>query len=142
MIKRIFSLVKRNALNLSELHPVTSTHLEEIIIEASSSIIDGIKNYLESGKFGEVLHFFRNCPSSCSFEKSISNKFANRLGKFYDISMDDARLIASTLIPTALADLAKEANTAEDAEFSVVSILSYLNGQYVNFNDVADRMTA
>lgn len=142
MIGRIFSLVKRNAINLSERFPVTEKQQEELIIEASSSIIDGIKHYLESGKFNEILQFFQLCPPNCSFIKSTSNKFANRLGKFYNISMDEASAIASAIIPTALTDLVEELKTTDDKEFTVVSLLSCINGRFVDFKDVAHRMTA
>lgn len=142
MIGRIFSLVKRNALNLSADFPVTEQHGEELVIEASSSIIDGIKTYLESGKFTEILHFFQLCQPNCPFVKSISNKFASRLGKFYTISMHEAGLIASTLIPTTLTDLVDELKASDDKEFTVVSLLSYINGRFVDFKDVAHRMTA
>ncbi|HEY1025015.1 MAG TPA: hypothetical protein VGE26_07620 [Sphingobacteriaceae bacterium] len=142
MIGRIFSLVKRNALGLSELYPVTAKHQEEVVIEASSSIIDGIKNYLESGKFDEILQFFQLCPPDCSFVRSTSHKFANRLGKFYNISMEEASKIASTLIPTALTDLVEELKASNDKDFTVVSLLSYINGRFVDFKDVAHRISA
>ena len=142
MIERIFSLVRKNAVNLPQDNPVVNKYREEMIIDASSSIIDGIKVYLENGKFSEVLEFFKQCPPHCSFVNSISHKFANRLGKFYNISLEEGRAIAAALIPTALADLAHQANNAEDTNFNVVSILSYINGRFVDFNDVAHRMSA
>ncbi|HEY1007872.1 MAG TPA: hypothetical protein VGD92_11855 [Sphingobacteriaceae bacterium] len=142
MIERIFSLVKKNAGNLPVGNPNVEKYRNEMIIEASSSIIDGIKSFLDNGKFNEILEFFRQCPPNCSLVKSISNKFASRLGRFYDIGMEEGRLIAAALIPTALADLVQNASNSEDESFNVVSLLSYINGRFVDFNDVATRLSA
>jgi hypothetical protein len=142
MIERIFSLVKKNAGNLPAGSPSVEMYREEMIIEASSSIIDGIKSYLDNGKFNEILDFFKRCPPNCSFVQSISNKYASRLGRFYNIGMDEGKLIAAALIPTALAELAHNATHSEDETFNVVSLLSYINGRFVDFNDVATRLSA
>lgn len=142
MIERIFSLVKKNAGNLPSGNPMVEKYRDEMIIEASSSIIDGIKSYLDSGKFSEILDFFKQCPPNCSFVKSISNKFASRLGRFYNISMEEGKAIAAALIPTALADLAHKATHSDDEDFNVISLLSYINGRYIDFNEVATRISA
>lgn len=142
MIERIFSLVKKNAGSLPSGNPIVEKYRDEMIIEASSSIIDGIKSYLDNGKFNEILDFFKQCPPNCSFVKSISNKFASRLGRFYDISMEEGKAIAAALIPTALADLAHKATHGTDENFNVISLLSYINGRYIDFNDVATRLSA
>ena len=144
MIGRIFLLVKGNAENVKAANPtIPQQYWESLIIEASSSIIDGIKSYLESGRFKEVLNFFHDPElKNSSVVNSISNKFSNRIGKFYNINYSDAIKIASALIPKTLYDLVSEANKSEKNDFNVVSILSYLNGSYVNFYELDKRMSA
>jgi len=144
MLDRIFALVKSNASNVFQAEDsIPEQHREGVINEASSSIIDGIKNYLECGRINELLAFFQESNVEQSpLINTISNKFVNRLGKFYNIGVQEARKAAAALIPPALADLVKEANSSDDEEFNVVSILSYINGWHVNFYEVAKRMTA
>ena len=144
MIDRIFALVQGNAASVVPTNPaIHQKDWEGVINEASSSIIDGIKNYLECGKFNDLLNFFQESSVQQSpLVNAISNKFVNRLGKFYNINTVDAHKIAASLIPLTLFDLVKEANSPENEEFNVISILSYINGSHVNFYEVAKRMTA
>lgn len=143
MIRRIFLLVKGNAENLISANPtISQQYWDGLVIEASSSIIDGIKSYLESGRFKEVLNFFHDPElKNNSIVNSIVNKFSNRIGKFYNVSYADAKKIAGALIPQTLADLVKEANKSSE-DFNVVSILSYIGGSHVNYFEVDKRMSA
>jgi len=100
-------LVKNNAGRAVIDNPVIAAKdRDAVIIEASSSIIEVLKNQMENGKLNDLIKFFKYSGIySTALISSMVNRFANKLNKFYGIEPEaahkysqhvDSRCVATT----------------------------------------------
>ncbi|MGZ3814912.1 MAG: hypothetical protein ACXVJN_23790, partial [Mucilaginibacter sp.] len=100
MFEKLFLLVKNNAGTAVIDNPAIPVKYHDAVInEASSSIIEVLKNQLETGKIKDLVRFFQ-FPGiyNNSLVSSIINKFANKLNNFYGVEPDSAMKTANSLI--------------------------------------------
>ena len=138
MFEKLFLLVKNNAGASVMNNPVVpAEHREAVINEASSSIIEVLKNQMDSGKLKDLVKYFQ---FSAIYENplihSTVNRFANKLNNFYNIGTTEALKIADELIPTVMHELMEQSKTGQNKEFALSTILSNVSG-----NNVADMGT-
>jgi len=142
MFEKLFLLVKNNAGMAVINNPVIPAGSREAVInEASSSIIEVLKNQMENGHIGDLINFFKfSGNANESLVTSIINKFANRLNKFYNIDMASAQAAANSLIPAVMKQLVQLSNSEQTKEFALGTMLSKLNGNQADLNGLVNKL--
>lgn len=142
MFEKLFLLVKNNAGMAIMNNPVIPAGSREAVLtEASSSIIDVLKNLMETGRVNDIIKFFQFSGTyNQSLVSSMTNKFANRLNKFYSIDMPAAQAAASSLIPAVMTQLVQQSNSMQTEEFALGTMLSQLNGNQADLNGLVNKL--
>ena len=142
MFEKLFLLVKNNAGMAVINNPVIPAASREAVInEASSSIIEVLKNQMESGRIGDLIKYFQFSGTyNESLVTSIINKFANRLNKFYSIDMPSAQAAANSLIPAVMKQLVQQSNSQQTKEFALGNMLSQLNGNRADLSGLVNQL--
>lgn len=142
MFEKLFLLVKNNAGTAVIDNPAIPVKFHEAVInEASSSIIEVLKNQLETGRIKDLINFFQfsgiyNNP----LVATISNRFASKLNNFYGVDPSSAMIAANSLITSVMTELIKQSKDAQNKDFGLNNFLSKLNGNQTNFSGLVDRM--
>ncbi len=140
MFEKLFLLVKNNAGKAVINNPeIPEKDRESVITEASSSIIDVLKNQIESGRIKDLVGFFqltgiRNNP----IVNNIVNKFANRLNKYYSISPNTAYSVSSELIPAVMVQLVQQSKNAHNKDLGIM--FTQLNGNRADLSAMVNSM--
>jgi len=142
MFEKLFMLVKNNAGTAVIDNPAIPVKYHEAVInEASSSIIEVLKNQLETGKIKDLIKFFQfSGIYNNSLVSSIINKFANKLNNFYGIAPDSALLAANSLITPVMAELVKESKDAKNLDFGLSNLISKLSGNRTDMSALVNQM--
>jgi len=142
MFEKLFMLVKNNAGTAVIDNPVIPVKYHEAVInDASSSIIEVLKNQLETGKVKELIKFFQfSGIYNNSLVSSIINRFANKLNNFYGIEPDSALLAANSLITPVMAELVRESKDAKNIDFGLSNFLSKLSGNRTDMSVLVNQM--
>ncbi|MDB4920248.1 hypothetical protein [Mucilaginibacter sp.] len=142
MFEKLFILVKNNAGTAVIDNPAIPVKYHEAVInEASSSIIEVLKNQLETGKIKELVKFFQfSGIYNNALVSSIINKFANKLNNFYGIEPDSAMRTANSLITPVMAELVKESKDAKNIDFGLSNLLSKLNGNRTDMSALVNQL--
>jgi len=144
MFEKLFLLVKNNAGKAVIDNPaIPQKYHEAVINEASSTIIEVLKGQMESGKMKDLVKFFQFSTgyNNNSLVKTIINKFANKLNKFYGIDPNLALEVANLLIQPVMQELIAQSKNQQDKEFSLSNFLSKLNGSKADLSMLVHRMT-
>jgi len=142
MFEKLFQLIKDNAEKAVINNPkIAEKHLESIVTEASSTIIDVMKNNIESGRLKDLVAFFQlkgiyNNP----LVNSMVNKFANRLNKYYDLAPNVAYKFAEELIPPVMVQLVQQSKNEKNKEFSLGTMFSQLTGNRTDLSGLVNGM--
>ena len=130
MFEKLFLLVKNNAGAAVMNNPlVAENHREAVINDASSSIIEVLKNHLESGKLKDLVKYFQfSAIYDNPLITSVVNRFANKLNNFYNMDTPTAMSIADKLIPPVMHQLMEESKGEHNKEFALSAILSKISG--------------
>ena len=142
MFEKLFMLVKDNAGTAVIDNPAIPVKYHEAVInEASSSIIEVLKNQMETGRVKDLVKFFQfSGIYNNSLVSSIINKFANKLNNFYGIEPESAMSTANSLITPVMAELVKESKDEKNADFGLSNFLSKLNGNRGNMDALVGQM--
>ena len=142
MFEKLFMLVKNNAGTAVIDNPaIPAKYHEAVINEASSSIIEVLKNQLETGRIKDLIKFFQfSGIYNNSLVSSIINKFANKLNNFYGIEPGSAMLTANSLITPVMAELVKESKDAKNKDFGLSNFISKLSGNRADMSALVSQM--
>ena len=142
MFEKLFMLVKNNAGTAVIDNPsIPVKYHEAVINDASSSIIEVLKNQLETGKIKELVKFFQfSGIYNNSLVSSIINRFANKLNNFYGIEPDSAMQTANSLITPVMAELVKESKDAKNIDFGLSNFISKLSGNRADMSVLVNQM--
>ncbi len=142
MFEKLFLLVQNNAGMAVINNPVIPAGSREAVInEASSSIIEVLKNQMENGRIKELIKFFQFSGTyNESIVTTMVNKFANRMNKFYSIDMVSAQAAATSLIPAVMKQLVQQSNSKQTKEFALGTMLSQLNGNQADLNGLVNKL--
>nr|WP_213489740.1 hypothetical protein [Mucilaginibacter sp. Bleaf8] len=122
-------------------NPVIPANSREAVInEASSSIIEVLKNQLEIGRINDLIKFFQVSGYNESLVTSVTNKFANKLNNFYNIDMASAHATAASLIPTVMKQLVQQTNSKQHKEFALNNMLSQLTGNRADLSSLVNHL--
>lgn len=141
MLENLFSLIKDKAAESVLNNPVIAVHHQEgIINEASSSIIDVLKDQLAAGKLKEVLEVFQHADiSHNAIVSRMVTKFTSRLQNNYAIGAPDAKNIATTLIHPVMGQLVKKTNDPDDQSFDLPDMISQFGGSQVDLGRIINK---
>ncbi len=142
MFEKLFMLVKNNAgMAVIDNPAIPVKYHEAVINEASSSIIEVLKNQLETGKIKDLVKFFQfSGIYNNSLVSSIINKFANKLNNFYGIEPDSAMQAANSLITPVMNELVKESKDEKNADFGLSNFISKLSGNRTDMSALVNQM--
>ena len=142
MFEKLFGLVKNHAGKAFLDNPeIPVRYRDAMINEASSSIIEVLKNQMETGRLNDLVRYFQfSAMSGNSLVLSMVNKFANKLNNFYGVDPKSALLLANSLIPPVMQDLVKQIKTEQNKEFTLASLLSKLNGNRADLSGWVNKM--
>ncbi|MDP9081649.1 MAG: hypothetical protein M3O71_29910 [Bacteroidota bacterium] len=142
MFEKLFMLVKNNAGTAVIDNPaIPAKYHEAVINEASSSIIEVLKNQLETGKIKDLIKFFQfSGIYNNALVSSIINKFANKLNNFYGIEPASAMQAANTLITPVMEELVKESKDAKNIDFGLSNFISKLSGNRADMSVLVNQM--
>ena len=114
---------------------------EAVINDASSSIIEVLKNQMETGRIKDLINYFRfSGIYSSALVSSIVNKFANKLNNFYGIEPKKALETAKSLIPTVMQKLVIESKNEQNKDLGLSNLLSKLNGNHTDLSVLVNQM--
>jgi hypothetical protein len=142
MFEKLFMLVKNNAgMAVIDNPAIPVKYHEAVINEASSSIIEVLKNQMETGKIKDLIRFFQfSGIYNNSLVSSIVNKFANKLNNFYGIEPASALVAAKTLIQPVMLELVKQSKNEQNKDFGLSNLLSKLNGNQKDMSVLVNQM--
>jgi hypothetical protein len=142
MFEKLFLLVKNNAGAAVINNPIIpEKHREAILNDASSSIIEVLKNQVESGKLKDLVKYFQFTGSyNNPLITSVVNKFANKLNNYYNIGSQEAQETANLLIPPVMQELIEQSKGAENKEFALSALLSKLNGNVADMGLLLNQL--
>jgi hypothetical protein len=142
MFEKLFLLVKNNAGAAVINNPVIpEKHREAVLNDASSSIIEVLKNHVESGKLKDLVKYFQFTGSyNNPLITSVVNKFANKLNNYYNIGSQEAQETANLLIPPVMQELIKQSKGSHNKEFALSAMLSKLNGNVADMGLLLNQL--
>ncbi|GAB3935324.1 hypothetical protein [Mucilaginibacter myungsuensis] len=134
MFEKLFMLVKDNAGRAVLNNPIIAEkYRDAVMIEASSSIIDGLKKQMETGKLNDVVQFFKHSGQySAALITNIANRFADKLNDFYGVTPEEARDVSNMLIPEVMNNILARSKNVQDTDFAPGYMLSSINGNDVS----------
>jgi hypothetical protein len=142
MFEKLYILVKNNAGKAVIDNPaIPAKYHEAVINEASSSIIEVLKNQMETGRVKDLVKYFQfSGISNNSLVSGMVNKFANKLNNFYGIDPTIAWSTANALIPPVMQELVRQSKNEQNKEFALTSMLSKLNGNRADLSGLVNQM--
>lgn len=142
MFEKLFLLVKNNAgMAVIDNPAIPVKYHEAVINEASSSIIEVLKNQLETGRIKDLVKFFQFPGfNNNSLVSTIVNKFANKLNNFYGIDPGSAIAAAKSLIQPVMNELVKKSKDAQNMDFGLGNFLSKLTGNQKDMNLLVSQL--
>ena len=141
MFEKLFLLVKSNAGKAVINNPeVPEKYRESVITEASSSIIDVLKNQIESGKMKDLVNAFKSQTDVKPLVNKMVHKFSHRLNSYYAFSTKTANEISTELIPTVMEKLVTETKSGHDADFDLGVMFSQINGNRADLSNLVNDM--
>jgi len=141
MFEKLFMLVKNNAGTAVMNNPlIAEKDREAVINDATSSIIEVLKNQMEGGRLKDMVNYFQfagifNNPLIASTVK----RFANKLNNYYGIETAEAMKISKALITPAMQQLIKESKMGKENEFNLNSLLTKISGNFVDMTAVLNN---
>jgi hypothetical protein len=132
MLENLQNLVRESASESIINNPaIPNDRNEEVIADASSSIVSGLKTAVASGNTEELLSLFKNGPAAASTSpvaQNIQGGFAKNLMQKFGLDSGKAGGIAAALIPIVLQKLVHKTNDPNDNSFDLSSVLGSLTG--------------
>jgi hypothetical protein len=135
MVTKLNQIVKRNSTeHLFVNAGILPNQIEAAINEASGAMVDVLKNQLESGKALDLISFFKGIKSNRTLITNLMvKKYTNRLNKYYQISDDAARDLATAIIPASIEQFIDQTDDEPKTENGFILLLNWLSGNTVNF---------
>jgi hypothetical protein len=134
MFEKLYLLVKNNAGTAVINNPaIPEKNREDVINDASSSIIEVLKGQVEGGKLKDFVSYFQfsgvfNNPLISSAVK----RFANKLNNYYQIEPSEAMSISKALITPVMLEIIKESKSEQNKEFALSTLIQKLSGNHAD----------
>lgn len=135
MFEKLNEIVKENNQTFlaSELN---ETNVDAAINEATGVIVDVLKSELDNGKAKDLMSFFSEKDNVFnSLTRVMVNKYANRLNRYFNLNIKDAKHLSEQIIPTVMRKFVKQTVGTKKEENGVIALLNWLSGYTVNFEN-------
>lgn len=110
---------------------VPNEHNEAVMNEASTSIIDSLKNMAANGNVAELAELFNgNNASNASnpVVQQLTQNLSGNLGEKFGLSSEAASGVAGSLIPKILGSLVSSAKDPNKPGFNISDIIGAISG--------------
>ena len=110
---------------------VPNEHNEAVMNEASSSILDGLKNMAAQGNVSDLAGLFEGNNASDASNpvvQKLTEQLSGNLGQKFGMSSDDASGVAGSLIPKVLGSLVGNAKDPNHKGFEVSDLVNAISG--------------
>jgi hypothetical protein len=132
MLENLTNLIREHAGDAVINNPaIPNERNEEVITDASSSIMSGLKSSLASGNTDHVVNLFNgggqgalNSPVT----QNIQTGFVQNLMSKFGLDQGKASGIAGALIPTVLQKFVHKTNDPGDSSFDLQNVLGSVTG--------------
>ncbi len=132
MFEQLTELVKQFGGDAVVNNPaVPNEHNEAVMSEASTSILDGLKEMVANGNakgLASLFHGDNASDASNPVVQQLTEKLSGSLGEKFGLSSDDASNVAGGLIPKVLGSLIGKAKDPNDSSFKVSDIIRAITG--------------
>ncbi|MFC5284203.1 hypothetical protein [Pedobacter alpinus] len=140
MFEKLSQIVKesKQAFLTSEIKEGT---IDAAINEATGVIVDVLKSKLDNGKVGELMSFFKGKDAVYQdLTNMMVNKYANRLNKYFNLNINDAKTLSEQVIPAAMNKFVLETVGNKKENTGVFAFLNWLSGNTINFENLFLRL--
>ncbi len=110
---------------------VPNEHNEAVMNEASSSIMDGLKNMVAQGNISDLAGLFQgNSAGDASnpVVQKLTEQLTGNLGEKFGLSQETSSGVAGSLIPKVLGSLIGNAKDPNQKGFEVSDIINAISG--------------
>lgn len=110
---------------------VPNEHNDAVMNEASTSILDGLKEMVANGNTADLAGLFQGnnaADASNPVVQQLTEKLSGNLGEKFGLSSDDASGVAGSLIPKVLGSLVNKAKDPNDSSFQISDIIGAITG--------------
>jgi uncharacterized protein YidB (DUF937 family) len=132
MLDNLLNLVRENAGDAVINNPaIPNERNEEVMADASSSIMSGLKSAVAGGNTDAVTSLLQGGAqnaSSSPLTRNIQDGFVHNLMQKFGLDQGKASGIAGSLIPIVLQKFVHKTNDPSDQSFDIGSILGSLTG--------------
>lgn len=110
---------------------VPNEHNDAVMNEASSSIVDGLKEMVTKGNISDLAGLFQGNnanDASNPVVQQLTEKLSGNLGEKFGLDSNAASGVAGSLIPKVLGSLIGKAKDPNDNSFQISDIISAISG--------------
>lgn len=110
--------------------------LRDAMHEATGVIVDVLKSQIDHGKAKDVMSYFTGKQSNYQgLTKAMTNKYAHRLNRYFNVDMDDAKALSEKVIPAVMTKFVKQTREEQQKENGIFGMMNWLSGNTVNFEN-------
>ncbi|HSU49443.1 MAG TPA: hypothetical protein VLJ41_02590 [Segetibacter sp.] len=132
MLESLQNLVREHAGDAIINNPaIPNDKNEEVVADASSSIVAGLKTAAANGNTEDLMNLFKNGAAAAATSpvaQNIQGGFAQNLMQKFGLDAGKAGGIAASLIPMVLQKFVHKTNDPNDNTFNLSSVLGSLAG--------------
>ena len=130
MFEQLTELVKQYGGEAVVNNPaVPNDQNDAVMNEASSSIVDGLKNMVANGNVSELAELFQGKSGSSSpVVKNLIEQVSGNLGSKFGLSSEASTGVAHNLIPQVLESLVNKAKDPNDSSLNIQDIINSISG--------------
>jgi uncharacterized protein YidB (DUF937 family) len=132
MLENLQNLVKEHAGDAIVNNPaIPNDKNDEVIADAGSSIVSGLKSAVTAGNIDGVVDLFKaggNAAATSPVTHNIQAGFVQNLIQKFGLDQGKASMIASAIIPIVMQKFVHKTNDANDKGFDLQDIIKNLTG--------------
>jgi len=132
MLENLQSLVKEHAGDAIINNPaIPNDKSDEVIADAGSSIVSGLKSAVTNGNIDGVVNLFKNGGNEAATSPvthNIQAGFVQNLIQKFGLDQGKASMIASSIIPVVMQKFVHKTNDTNDKGFDLQDIIGTLTG--------------
>ncbi len=146
MFDQLLMLVQQNAGDtILNNDAIPNERKQEAVETITCSIIDALKNAVQSGKLGEVMQLFNNASNNVAaspLNQNMQDNLVDNMMQKFGLSNTQAGSIASSVIPAVLSKFVHKTNDPNDNSFSLCSILAHLGGSSFDLSSLLNNLSS
>ena len=113
----------------------------DAMCEATGVIVDVLKSQLDNGKADDLMSYFKNKQSDYQgLTMAMVNKYANRLNKYFNLSIGDSKKLSEQIIPVVMEKFVQQTMGNKKEENGLFTLMNLLSGNTVNFENFFSKL--